>query len=235
MGGAIIVALYCLAFMCDTARLEYYSAPSMRVPLSYARSLVPALVGGFLLPTIAIYLPFDDPGFNIKQALVALWQPTPFFVNALLLILPRIFSAGSTKSESDTSDRDATYVKKLYRICMVVTAIAHIIMLAHFGVLHSHVSFAHVFLPDSTRFPDSGAEILHFIFQWDYLIIFGASLLWACVAIYDLSIIGRVKLNVTWLISVIVVGSVVFGPAATIAFAFMWREERMRKDSKVKV
>jgi len=255
VGGAIIIPLYCLAFMRDTANPEYYSASAMRIPLSYARSLVPALVLGFLLPTVAIYLPFNDPGLNpeqvlskfarystlndpglsIKQALIALWQPTPLFVNALLLVVPLVFGAVASQPEGETADRDATFVKDLYRTCMVVSGSAHVIMLSHFGVLDAHVSFARVFLPHPERLPGSAAETLHFIFQWDYLIIFTASLLWACVAIYDLSVIERFKLNLAWLMAAIVAGSVVFGPATTVAFAFMWREERMRKGIKVKV
>lgn len=228
--------------MRDTARLDYYTTPSRQLPVPYARSLVLALLLGFLLPTITVYLPFGDPGLMIKQALIAFWQLTPLFVNLMLHFLQPFFSASSTPPASKTADNDTEtdaetdtiYVKRLYGICFVTSATAHLGMLS-LRLLDPKLSLTRVFLPQTELLPGSAAETLHFIFQWDYLLIFAASVLWACIAAYDLNIIGRTDVSPVQLGTAVVVGSFIFGPAATVVRTFRWREDKMRQEVKPKV
>jgi len=214
--------------------MEYYLVPSRQLPISYAKSLVPALVLGFLLPTIALYLPFDDPGFTLKQALVAFWQPTPLYVNLLLLLLSPLLDAFAPSATSEKADGDAAYVRLLYIICFFVSAAAHCGTMVLFA-RDTKISFARTFLPHTELLPYSAAETLHFIFQWDYLIIFGASLLWACVAVHDLHSMESADISLAIMGLMIVAGSIVCGPAATVVGAFWWREGRMRDGGKKKV
>jgi len=224
--------------MRDTARLEYYTTPSRQLPLPYARSLVPALLLGFLLPTITIYLPFDDPGLMIKQALTAFWQVTPLLVNLMLHFLQPFFSASSSPPARKTADSDAetdaTYVKRLYGICFVTSAAAHLGIVS-LRLLDPKLSLIRVFLPKTELLPGSAAETLHFIFQWDYLLIFAASMLWACVAVHDLDVAGRTDVSLVQLGTAVVAGSVIFGPAATVVGAFWWREDKLRQEVKPRI
>jgi len=223
--------------MRDTARLAYYAASSRQLPISYARSLVPALLLGFLFPTIVIYLPFNDSGLVIKQGLVAFWQPTPLFVNLVLHLLPYFFGASSTPAASTTTksdaDADTAYVKWLYGICFITSAATHLGLIL-LRLIDPKLSLIRVFVPQTELLPDSAAETLHFIFQWDCLLIFAASMLWACVAVYDLRVVGRADVSLAKLGFAVIVGSFMLGPAATIVGAFWWREDKLRQEVRPK-
>lgn len=101
-----MIPLYCLAFMSETARLDYYTTPSRQLAVPYAKSLVPALLLGFLLPTLTVYLPDDDRDFRMKQALAASWQMTSLVVDLMLHFLQRYFGVSEapahTKRQIDT-------------------------------------------------------------------------------------------------------------------------------------
>lgn len=233
IGGAIIIPIYYLAYMRESAQPDYWSPASRRIPTSYAKALLPSLVIGYLLPTILMYLPFQD--INITQGLVALWQPSPLIVN-LLLFFSASFGQESVTSKEPVSGppNHMKYVNRLYFTCFAVTTIAHVgTILLCLSSSDSQMSLTQTLgrVPVGDRTSMSGA--LHYVFQADFWILFTAALTGAFLTLWDLRRIGQIDLSMSKTVVAMAVGVVCVGPAATILGVWYVREHiTAQKDKK---
>src|SRR5690349_294739 len=100
--------------MKTTSSKDYWTPSSRAVSLPYARALLPSLVIGYLLPTLALYVPYGN--VFTTQGVVALWQPSPWMVNILLVALSTVFSAGqsSLKQGPEGTTADVKYLQRVY-------------------------------------------------------------------------------------------------------------------------
>ena len=183
-----------------------------------------------------MFLPYSSPNMWTTQAMVALWQPCPWFVDSLIYILSKIFSSSSTprsqKSGQLPSHRheDVVYLQYIYGISFFVTFLSHVstVSLMLFSKNPDH-SFSHMFLhPTSHASTDMTlVQGMLAIFQADFWIIFASSVLWAYLAILDAKRVGLSDVNV-WTAGVMLAfGSVLVGPGAVVAGVWYWREGRM--------
>ena len=188
---------------------------------SYAKALLPALAIGYLVPTIILFWPWKD--INTVQLVIALWQPAPLFPILLLAVLPKILSSSSTKIA--TGDDSTAQLRRLYAFTGLVTACVHIgVLYAVYTSSNPEVSFERVFIPVIVRGRIDPSKGLAFIFQIDFWIIFGASLLWAWQAVFDLRLIGVTNASPLQAAILILITSVVLGPGAAICGVWYWRE-----------
>ena len=65
---------------------------------------------------------------------------------------------------------------------------------------------------------------LHLIFLWDFWIIFFASLVWTYLSIWDLKRVGKTDVSLLQGLALLLGGTIVVGPAATVAGVWYWRE-----------
>lgn len=227
--------------MYESRGAKYWSTSGRPVPLGYAKALLPALVIGYLIPTIALFLPDSDPEQKLRQFLVFLWQPSPLYVNGLLSILSRVFASSNTNTPAlvearkgtatvQEQNQDVKYLNSIYTVAFVATAAAHLatfyVMLTSTDPQHS---FTHVFVKPHDWGQSGVTKGLHAIFQADYWIIFLASLVWAYLAVWDLKRGGKTDVSLFTAAVLIVVGSAVVGPAAALAGVWYWRENVMVK------
>ena len=63
-------------------------SPGRFVRPAVARSLIPALVLGYIIPTVLMLLP--TPNVHVLQTYIALWQPSPAFVAVLVSVFSRV-------------------------------------------------------------------------------------------------------------------------------------------------
>src|SRR3954451_17944183 len=111
--------------MYESSRKEYWSPAARHIPVAYAKALLPALVLGYLIPTIAVYIPFSDPNMYLTQGLVALWQPTPFFVNLLLFVFTSFSGKSASESKSVNKRAETMYLNRISLTLFAVSAITH--------------------------------------------------------------------------------------------------------------
>ncbi|EXJ70237.1 uncharacterized protein A1O5_06305 [Cladophialophora psammophila CBS 110553] len=249
VGGAIIVPIYYLAYLYDTSSSNYWTK-SRHVSLPYAKALLPSLVIGYLIPTALMFLPYSAPDLWTTQAMVALWQPCPGYVDALLWLLSKVYShAGSSqghaaaaaqqakheKASSTQEADDVRYLNTVYTVSFAVAALSHVaVVLTCLFSSDSQHSFEHMFLPPSAgEVQLSLVQGIHGIFQADFWIIFAASAVWAYLAIWDLKRVGLKKdINLGTALVGLVLGCVALGPAATITLVWWWREGVMVKGGR---
>lgn len=226
----MIIALYHLAYIKTSSSKDYWTPASRTVSVAYAKALLPSLVIGYLVPTIAMYIPWNN--IFTTQALAALWQPSPWIVNILLVMFSTLYSIGGseTKVEPEGTTADVKYLQRVYLLSFAVSAISHWLTIATiFFSKNPNLTFTHVFLPSKELFLATQSistlhEGLHYIFQIDYWIIFGSSLIWAYLAILDTNRVAQSYVAPMQAVSVMALNTVLFGPAATVAAIWHSRE-----------
>lgn len=209
----------------------YWERSSRQIPTAYAKALLPSLVLGYLLPTIAMYLPFSDPQLQLTQALIAFWQPCPLLVNILLVIFATAYGKGPASKEKTAPRTDTLkYLDRLYMLCFITCAIVHIgTMLLFLFSTNPHISFtqALIHLPTNKRL--TMAACLHYVFQVDLLIIIGSALIATYLTLLDLKKAGLTEISLLNSALGMLVGTVFVGPAATISGVWYYREHGMSK------
>ncbi|KAK9416112.1 hypothetical protein SUNI508_09885 [Seiridium unicorne] len=229
VGGAAIIPLYHIAYSI-TSKKDSYLASGRELRPGYAESLLPAILVGYLVPTIALYIPWGD--LNITQNLTALWQPAPVFPNVLLLVLVHLLSSSSS-SRSTSGTSDVKHLKRIYLAIGVVSTITHLATLyVCLTSSNPQLSLSYVFLPNKATWKLSTALGLHYIFQWDFWIIFTSSLVWCWIVVTDTlrSMQGGSRIWQKFVSAInLVLVSLVAGPGTTLALVWNWREDKLVK------
>ncbi|KAI1499834.1 hypothetical protein F5X99DRAFT_264465 [Biscogniauxia marginata] len=248
IGSAIIVPLYYASHIYISSSPTYY-ASGRSVPLPRARALLLSSVVGYLVPTVAMYLPWGS--VRTTQYLTALWQPSPAFINVLLFVGSSLLSLSpspTASSQKQARNADVKHLKRAYLFAFVVSALSHagVIYLCLFpsrfplltSLSHAGTpSLRSVFLPSRQTRKATTAAGLHYIFQVDEWGLFVPSLLWCWVAVGDVlrllprrggsSSSSRAVIQLGTAAGAIFGLAAVFGPGAAMAAVWSWREDKL--------
>ncbi|KAK6955988.1 hypothetical protein Daesc_003635 [Daldinia eschscholtzii] len=211
------------------------------VPVSVAKSLVPAVTLGYVLPTILALAPV--PSFRRWQNLLAFWQFAPPLFN----VLTSVFSAGlerwqrGRKSVAEYEEEhrldcykkeDVPILKSVYTYAFAVQATAHIATLSY-ASMHPGVSIVRTFfgLPNpfapSWNLPDIFAEVATF-FRYDMAVAVASFVSNNLYSIWDLRRLGYIKTTeAIKAAAAVIAGQFLVGSGATWAGLWYWREEKL--------
>ncbi|UNI21307.1 hypothetical protein JDV02_007308 [Purpureocillium takamizusanense] len=251
---AFATPLYCAVQVHTSVTASKPSAQNLRVPISVLRALPFAFAVGMLLPSTLMTLPISatiTP--DVKQILIAIWQPWPVYVAILLRFAHTAFSSSSTGRTEDSPENTAKGRRSLrfaYAFAFANTAIPHIVTLTvslatvaapaifdakYREALHP-LNVFHTPLPWKSPVVQVATvgEGVHGFLRWDYLIGTTGVLVWA-LSLYRTAhrlVYGRVDnlgllLKTAWL-------TVLAGPVGA-AVELMWeRDELVFHASNVK-
>ncbi|KGO65541.1 Monooxygenase, FAD-binding [Penicillium italicum] len=237
-GIGLIAPLYFASSTYISSGIAYFSPNTRTLPESTARALLPALILGFVVPTIMLFLPMAD-ALNTRQLFIALWQPAPVYVVVLTqvfsFVIKSISSSTPTKTGSAAADnktnRDFPYLQTLYTVAGGVSASFHVALLLSWAALGTNF-ITKTFIP-SEAFAQVAtiADGVFIFFQNDFLLVAAATLLCCLASVWDLYRIG--VSNVSWQMALagLILGSLAIGPGATVAAVWYWREEVMSRTS----
>lgn len=225
VGGAIIIPLWFAFYTWKSADPAYFSR-SREVPAAKVRTLLPALVFGYIIPTCAFAYPFNlkaRENLEATQVVTAFWQVAPILVNVVWL--PLSYMVGSEKSSNRTrSNSDRSYLMAVHGVSFVVSLVAHLATL--YICLTSDeptLSLDFVFIPNRSG-PPSLRSSLMFFFQVDFILIFAASLLWCFQVKLELINANRAPFGIVYAALSTLIGSVILGPGAVMSAVIGWRE-----------
>ncbi|KAI0853831.1 putative monooxygenase [Daldinia vernicosa] len=219
-----------------------HESPTGRsIPVSVAKSLVPAITLGFVIPTIFLLIPV--PSIRGWQNLLALWQFGPPLFN----VLTKVFSVGlervkygnqsAAKREKEHQfdlyeKKDVPILKSVYTYAFAVQATAHIATLSYIW-MHPGISIAKTFfglpnpLTPSWNLPDLFSEVATF-FRYDMALAVTSFLIGNLYSIWDLRRLGYIKTTEAIKAALAVVaGQFLVGSGATWAGLWYWREEKL--------
>jgi hypothetical protein len=226
VGGAIVIPLWYIFFILKTSQGGYWTFGN-DISRSTAKALLPALLVGYLAPTIAVFLPALD--IKTRQYLVAFWQPTPLFVNIVWWLCSFVYSKSYENTVDTAGPQTESSLKLTYAVATAVSAIAHLAVLATcLTTDNTQLSLYNVFWPVSRTHWEM-SEALHFIFKVDYLIIHAASLLSCYLSIFDLTYLNMTSVGVVRPAIFVTIAAVILGPGAALSGTWYWRESIMRR------
>lgn len=196
------------------------------MPAPRARAILPAIVLGYLIPTLACWLPLDYFDIETTQALTAFWQITPLVFSVLWFLFSYTVSSAPSKSQQST-------LAPLYAVTFVVSLASHVATI-YLCTVSSDLSltFRFVFYPSLPATP-SMAEALHFIFQIDFWIIMLATLLWVFQGQLEAISLGRTSLTPVSALVITTFGALVLSPGAVLSAAWWWREGKIEPESTI--
>jgi hypothetical protein len=189
-----------------------------------ARAILPAVLVGYLLPTIMVFLPFIDSSLRAKIA--ASWYLWPVYMGSVTLVLSQIYRRSDVSDTSRIEQENGealVYLKKAYLASCAIASLAHISII-YMCLSSPAISLRQVFVPHLDTTTDSLREFTFNQFRLDMLIFIIASLAWLVFTVGDIIRIGIS--TVSWFKATILIclGSVIIGPGGTAAAVWYWRE-----------
>lgn len=173
------------------------NAENIRVPRAVLNAIPFAFLIGYLVPSLLLIAPLSDTITpDVKQIIIAIWQPWPIYTSVLIATANILFSSFVSNDNNANGGRATlSSLRKVYAVAFANTAINHqvplVISLATVveprffrdtfaRVLHPSVVYQAP-LPwanPTLQVPDVGSGV-HVFLRWDYIIGSAAVLLWA--------------------------------------------------------
>lgn len=221
-----------MAYLKVSAPDPYWWPLSRQVPDKYAKTLLPALLLGYLVPTILMFWPFADP--DTVQALIAFWQPSPVYVNVLLILFSTLYNLiwpdDHSTFRASAEPPDMPQLKKLYFVAFGLS------LLLHFGTVFTvilsadpELTFGSIFLLPQLSPSMSLTGGLKLIWLVDFWVWAIATMCWCWLSVWDLTRVGLTTVSVAKAGAAIILGSIVLGPGATMTACWYWREQAMSR------
>jgi len=208
----------------------YWWPLNREVKIQHATSLVWAVIIGYLLPTILMFLPWKDP--NTIQNFEALWQLSPMLVPLICNIRGYLYAKKHNLKPVSPSAKqvfpDIAHLKKLYIISGTLGFLLHVYCLARISSSPS-VTLGAVFWPDFSPQPKALGEGLISLFLTDFWGFHLATYVWLCMAVWDVKRMGRTTAGIGRSSALIALSSLVIGPGATMSAVWYWREGALAK------
>ncbi|PGH17463.1 hypothetical protein AJ79_01063 [Helicocarpus griseus UAMH5409] len=235
LGIAVVGPLYYAAYLFSSSDIIYWCPVTREVPARYAKTLLPALLIGYLLPTILLFIPYTHP--HLADLMILNWQPSPLYVNILLTLFSRVYGTLYPDDPNDVPQAakpppDLPSLNSLYIISFLISVGIHISTI--FTALTTStpaLSLSAIFLPgiDTLTAQPSLTEGIRVLWLADFWVFWAATMVWCVVAVWDMNRVGRSRVDLGKAIAAILLGTVAVGPAATVVGVWYWREGKMAR------
>lgn len=139
------------------AHIQAIPASSYVLPrdsLVRAKTLLPAVVLGYLLPSAVLFLAPASMTLDSRQIIAAIWQPFPIFISILHTTFRNVY-ASLTPAKGLSPDAQAREehaallsLKQSYILSGLLSAVAHwAVIIPAFFSADTPTSFTHIFVP----------------------------------------------------------------------------------------
>lgn len=219
--------LYYLLDIVTTLSPEQWWLTSAYVPPSKSKAILPAVIIGMLIPTLLMFAPFL-PSIP-RQYMAILWMFSPIWFHILQQYFAKRYAIEDEQSTTQTlatsMARSVKHLKKLYCTIGIISTVTHVVVVA-LALRSSQASLSRIF---HFRYSDgmSVYEGNHAMFLCDFYVTLGATLVWVLFKTVSLGRSGIAHVNSMTLLSSVLVGSVLVGPAATAAACCYWRDSQL--------
>lgn len=212
-------------------------AASQAVPRPATKALLPALLVGYVLPSI-LMVALDAKSPLIQETIV-FWQIGPILIVGLTELFTRP-SAAPRKSAappekytqptafSGPAPQQHQPLRLVYTTTFALSAAIHVATLAYLA-FNPALSLVRTFVPSvadvQTSRVQTVAHGMGIFFKFDLLLSVAAAFVWSVATIWDLRRVGLAEQGVLRSVLGLCVGYVVVGPGAATAALWRKREE----------
>lgn len=197
MTFAFAAPLYAGLHLIFSSTASRPNAESIRAPRAVLNVIPYAFFIGYLVPSLLLIAPLSETiTTDVKQIIIAAWQPWPLYISFLTTITHILFSPFVSNDKTiDGGRATLSSLRKVYAVAFANTAINHLIpwTISLFTILEPQFfnkNFAHALHPSNVfqlplpwaqpplQISDIGAGV-HVFLRWDYIIGSTGVLLWA--------------------------------------------------------
>jgi hypothetical protein len=206
------------------APLSRLTPPNVRIDPHFSRAIFLTLG---LFSYLPIFFMFLGPSPSIRHLWTWVWQTFPLWVSIAQWIRTRTSKVElpSTPQEDMNSNNEGNIIRATIAAFAAVSAGVWIYML-----FNSSYSLTTIFLPNQEA-GNTFVFLMRTHFQISHLATFGSSLMWLVYLFADLKKADLVEQSWVFLLSMGGLTTLCFGPGVTLAAAWYWREEILRRES----
>ncbi|CZR66819.1 uncharacterized protein PAC_16720 [Phialocephala subalpina] len=218
--GVVAPFFYFLHYI-FTPGSKFHAADNRLVQISYAKTLIPTLIFGYLIPTWAMYWPTSP--LSTLQAWNFLWQLFPILLVGLHGIFARCVKDTTKVDKYANVTADLPYLRLAYIFCAIVSAGTY-----WYSYAVTPIPFLDLFfkdLTDSGREMHSLVEAIGTLLKFDDVFCFASAAVWTLLCFRDLKSEGRSKTSWVKVLVMMASTTVTVGPGASFALMWWWREE----------
>lgn len=218
--GFVAPVFYFLHYI-FTPPSKFHAADNRLVQTSYAKTLVPALIFGYLIPTWAMYWPTSP--LSTLQAWNFLWQFFPILLVGVHGLFARCVKDTTKVDKYANVTADLSYLRLAYSFSAIVSA-----GMFWYTYAVTPIPFLDPFLKDLTnsgREMHSLAEATGTLLKFDDVFCFASSAVWSLLCFKDLKSEARLKTGWLTILATMALSTAAVGPGASFALMWWWREE----------
>lgn len=225
IGLEVVMPLYFALYTLVSDSEPYWWPLSRFVPLRYARSVLTACVVG---EAVRIGLLHNHSTTSDSAHTLDIMQQFSFLLIPLLIqALGAFYGRRQELNPSETLDLELHSLRNTYLVLGMTGALCYWYTLIRIFRDSDVLSMLH----DCTLPSLSGIQSVQLPLQTGFCIYLLASYLWSVQAIWDLRRVGRANPSILESAFGILVGNIVFGPGASLAGVWYFREHAMSRTS----
>ncbi|KAL3424914.1 FAD binding domain-containing protein [Phlyctema vagabunda] len=221
-GIAMISPVYFFLHYVQNPQENYHAAGNRIVPASAAKAIIVSIILGYVIPTFFMFSTLLS--ITSRQLVNAIWQTFPIWT-----LLISYATKGSKQTDQVDAKMISNYSLSTLRFAYILSGslsaavYVYIHMTSSFPLLQ--IFFNEVSSPHSaiSSFVQGFGRFL----RYDQIFAFGSGLFWLILNFKDLKTAN--KLHAGWhkIVGVLGATTILFGPGASMALGWAWREEVM--------
>jgi hypothetical protein len=224
--GRIAPIFYYLCYI-SLPPSKYHAADNRLVRTSYAKTLIPALTLGYIVPSILMYWPANTFSFEFLQNWNYIWQLSPIWIVLFHGIFARMVKDTTDDDKLKNVTADLPYLRAAYLLSVLVSATSYI-----YVYLVSPMPLTRLFMEgisDPWRKFENMGEAIGMLLKYDWVFSVLSGAVWVLLYFGDLKSDKRLNVGRGKILAALVASSVILGPGAGMAVMWWWREEILAK------
>lgn len=223
-GLAFVAPVFYFFHYMQTPMENYAPIDNRLCNMNYVKTLLPALVLGYVVPSVAMFAPALS--IETRQYINGAWQ----FFPVIFAVLHWIFSLCVT--DTTRHDRlykpeaDLPYLKPIYAFAFAVSSLTYLSLWAFSPYSMTEIFFSGLANPGMVKNIVQGAAAA---LRWDQIVTFSATFLWILLGFNDMKAAGRTDASWFKIGGVLAGTSLVCGPGAGMCAMWAWRENILRR------
>jgi hypothetical protein len=194
------------------------------IPTHYASTILPALLFGYIIPSIGTFYPSSS--LSSRQAWNFIWQFFPIWILIFHFLFSRFVSSNGPRSTLSS-------LRLTYASVFLLSSAAYLYVFLVSPVPFFHLFFKDISIWDWEKAIGSLSEGTAMFLKWDQIFVGLGTAYWVLLNVRDLKRNGRVEASWVWILTVFGGLSVFFGPGAGVVGMWWWREEALSREGAV--